>query len=108
MSDEITAIADNESRDVVEVLTKDGSTRTIPNGVAAQRDRLRIMSRQWLMERWSPQEYAPPNKMELTGAGGGPVLLEQLTLLAMKQIEAEQGKAEDLPVLNGPKGETER
>jgi hypothetical protein len=60
-----------------------------PNTVANQRDKLRVSTRQWLIERWAPGEFTPPAKLELTGKDGGPLLLEQLTLLAVKQVEQE-------------------
>jgi hypothetical protein len=29
------------------------------------------------MERYAPEEFAPPSKLELTGKDGGPILLER-------------------------------
>ena len=102
-ADEIAEIADDRSNDVFEIQTEHG-IKQIPNGVAPQRDRLRIGARQWLMERWNPEEFAPPSKLELTGKDGGPVLLEQLTLLAMQQIEAERDKPVDVTPVPGKLG----
>ena len=94
--DEIRAIADDDSRDLVKVPTADGE-RLLVNNAANQRDRLRIGARQWLAERWAPEDFAPPSRVELTGKDRGPLLLEQLTLLAVQQIEQDAKVVDGAP-----------
>lgn len=89
-ADEIKEISDDTGRDMVEIETKGGAVRVVPNPAAATRDRLQCDTRKWLMERWNPAKYGRQERLELTGAGGGPILLEQITLVAMQRIEAER------------------
>jgi hypothetical protein len=46
------------------------------------------------MQKWNPQRYGDAQRLELTGADGGPVLLAQLSLLAMAKLEAETAAAD--------------
>jgi len=98
MADEVLTIADDASNDFVKYQTRDGNVRLLPNHAAVHRDRLRCESRRWLMQKWNPAKYGDRNRLELTGAGGGPILLEQLTLVAMERLQAERAAA----AINGP------
>jgi hypothetical protein len=65
IAQECLAIADDESRDVSGELQ-------MPNGVAVQRDKLRIDTRLKLLAKWNPKKYG--DKQIMTGADGeGPV-----------------------------------
>jgi len=99
MAAEILEIADDSSADFIEFETPSGRIRREPNHELVQRSRLRVETRKYLMEKWSPKEYGNVNRLELTGAGGGPILLEQLTLVAMERLQAERAAAAS----NGPK-----
>jgi hypothetical protein len=59
---------------------------------------MRVETRKYLMEKWSPHHYGPIQRLELTGAGGGPILLEQITMVAVARLEAERAAAAS----NGP------
>jgi transposase-like protein len=93
MAEEIIEIADNSAADVLEYEASDGHIRAMPNHAAAARDRLRCENRKWLMQKWNPQKFGDTNRLELTGAYGGPILLEQITLVAVKRLEAERSSA---------------
>jgi hypothetical protein len=90
-ADQVIEIADDKTQDWIELTTKAGSKSRIPNHELVQRSRLRVDIRMKMMERWAPQFYGQASRLELTGAGGGPILLEQITLVAMRELEAERG-----------------
>jgi hypothetical protein len=90
-ADQVIEIADDKTQDYVEFETKAGSKRREPNHELVQRSRLRTDVRLKLMAMWAPKIYGQASRLELTGAGGGPILLEQITLVAMRELEAERG-----------------
>ena len=98
MAEEILEIADDSSADFVVFETPSGRIRREPNHELVQRSRLRVETRKYLMEKWSPHHYGPIQRLELTGADGGPILLEQITMVAMAKLEAERAAADS----NGP------
>jgi hypothetical protein len=74
IADEMLTISDDASNDFITYETRDGNVRLLPNHAAVQRDRLRCESRRWLMQKWNPQRYGgDAQRLELTGAGGGPI-----------------------------------
>jgi hypothetical protein len=89
-ADQVVEIADDNSTDWVEFETKAGNKRREPNHELVQRSRLRTDVRLKLMAMWAPKIYGQASRLELTGAGGGPILLEQITLVAMRELEAER------------------
>ena len=93
MAAEILEISDDASADWIEYETPTGRIRREPNHDLVQRARLRVETRKYLMERWSPHNYGPMQRLELTGAGGGPILLEQLTLVTMDRLQADRAAA---------------
>jgi hypothetical protein len=95
MADEIVEISDESSADWVEWEMRDGQIRGMPNPAAAARARLRVETRKFLMEKWAPKQFGSLQRLELTGANGGPILLEQITLLAMRELEAERAQVID-------------
>jgi hypothetical protein len=99
MAAEILEISDDSSADWIEYETPTGRIRREPNHELVQRARLRVETRKYLMEKWSPHNYGPMQRLELTGAGGGPILLEQLTLITMQRLAADRAAAAS----NGPK-----
>jgi hypothetical protein len=98
MAEEILQIADDSSADFAEFETPSGRIRREPNHELVQRSRLRVETRKYLMEKWSPHHYGPIQRLELTGAGGGPILLEQITMIAVARLDAERAAAAS----NGP------
>jgi len=98
MAEEILEIADDSSADFVEFETPSGRIRREPNQELVQRSRLRVETRKYLMEKWSPHHYGPIQRLELTGAGGSPILLEQITMVAMARLDAERAAVAS----NGP------
>jgi hypothetical protein len=90
MVEESLAIADDSGKDWIEYETVSGRVRREPNSEAIQRSRLRVDYRKWLAEKWAPKQYGATSRLELTGADGGPILLQQITLVAMRELEAER------------------
>lgn len=88
-ADQVVVIADDCAGDYIEL----PNGRLVPNNAKVQRDRLRCDMRWRLMEKLNPQRYGQQQRLELTGAGGGPLLLEQITLVAM----AERASAQKAP-----------
>jgi hypothetical protein len=77
MLDEIIEIADDASRDVVEVVTgvsedEDGSekerTREVERFTASARDKLRIDTRKWAMSKLAPKVYGT-KQVDITSGG---------------------------------------
>jgi alkanesulfonate monooxygenase SsuD/methylene tetrahydromethanopterin reductase-like flavin-dependent oxidoreductase (luciferase family) len=93
MAAEILEISDDSSADWIEYETATGRIRREPNHELVQRSRLRVETRKYLMEKWSPERYGAMQRLELTGVNGGPILLEQITMVAMAELEAERAAA---------------
>ena len=93
MAEEILEIADDSGNDWIEKETKKGRTWREPNNEAIQRSRLRVETRKYPMEKWSPHHYGAMQRLELTGPDGGPILLEQITMVAGARLEAERAAA---------------
>jgi hypothetical protein len=96
-ADQVTEIADANTNDWIELTTKAGSKMRIPNTELVQRSRLRTDVRLKLMAMWAPKVYGQKSQLELTGPNGGPILLEQITLVAMRELEAERASAQREP-----------
>jgi hypothetical protein len=92
MADEIVEISDDSSADWIEWEMREGQIRGMPNPAAAARARLRVETRKFLMEKWAPKQFGVLQRLELTGPNGGPLLLEQITLVAMRELEAERAR----------------
>ena len=82
----ILQIADDSGNDWIEKKTKQGRTWREPNNAAIQRSRLRVETRKYLMEKWSAHHYGAMQRLELTGPGGGPILLEQIAMVAVAKL----------------------
>lgn len=67
MAEDILDIADDGTNDWMEVERKDGSTYEMFNKEAAQRSKLRIETRKWLMSKMKPKKYG--EKLDLTSDG---------------------------------------
>ena len=93
MAEEILQIADDSGNDWIEKKTKQGRTWREPNNAAIQRSRLRVETRKYLMEKWSAHHYGAMQRLEVTGPGGGPILLEQIAMVAVAKLEAERAAA---------------
>ena len=78
MAEEILQIADDSGNDWIEKKTKQGRTWREPNNEAIQRSRLRVETRKYLMEKWSPHHYGAMQRLEVTGPGGGPMWLPKI------------------------------
>ena len=76
MAEEILQIADDSGNDWIEKKTKQGRTWREPNNEAIQRSRLRVETRKYLIEKWSAHHYGAMQRLEVTGPGGGPILLD--------------------------------
>jgi len=89
-AEELLEIADNSGGDVLEYEGSDGHVRPMPNNAAVQRDRLRSDNRKWLMGKQNPQKYGNTDRLELTGAGGGPILLAAIATAAVDALQADR------------------
>ncbi|UOR07185.1 hypothetical protein MUN82_08820 [Hymenobacter aerilatus] len=67
IADEILAIADDASRDVVEVEVGEDSTVERERFTATARDKLKIDSRKWLLGKLAPKKYG--DKVDVTTGG---------------------------------------
>lgn len=93
LMDEILDIADDATRDVVEITYGEGEDATTSERerfTAAARDKLKIDSRKWLMGQLAPKKYGP--KMTLAVKDENPIqslsdeeLLDELRKLAPPQ-----------------------
>jgi len=92
-AEELLEIADNSAADVLEYEGSDGHIRPMPNNAAVQRDRLRSENRKWLMGKHHPQKYGNTDRLELTGAGGGPILLAAIATVAVEHLQVERAYA---------------
>ena len=63
--DEIIEIADDGTNDWMEREAKDGSTYEVVNHEVVNRSKLRISTRQWVMERMAPRKYNPKSHEEV-------------------------------------------
>lgn len=69
LAEEILEIADESAADFTE--TEDG--KTVFNGEAVQRSKLRVDTRKWLMSKMAPKKYGDKITQELTGKDGKPL-----------------------------------
>ena len=63
------------------------------NGEHIQRSRVRIDTRKWMLSKMLPKVYGDKTEVAVTGANGGPVQSERVTVPA-DPIEAAQGISE--------------
>lgn len=68
--DETIEIADDKSDDAMEVPRKGKSFERILNREFVDRSKLRILARQWYIEKVMPRKYGPLLRSELAGADG--------------------------------------
>lgn len=78
LAEDILEIADDGRNDWMERLGPDGQPAGwVANGEAARRSQIRIDARKWLLSKMAPKKYG--DKVALTGDGGGPVLVHQVS-----------------------------
>lgn len=65
MAEDLLDIADDGTNDWMEVERKDGSTYEIFNKEAAQRSKLRVDTRKWLMAKMKPKKYGDRQEVDL-------------------------------------------
>lgn len=83
-ADELTAIADEQEYEKVEV---DGVPVAVKfDSVAVARNRLRIDTRKWVASKLKPKKYGDKVAHELTGENGGPI---QVTKILLADLEDE-------------------
>lgn len=87
-------ISDDEQHDWV--MTKKGP---LLNEVAIGRAKLQVWTRMQLLAKWYPAKYGEKTKMELTGANGGPVQIDDTQAAARLAalIATANKRAEDDP-----------
>lgn len=78
IADEQIEIADDASNDWMKRHNKDGSEEWVLNGEHVQRSKLRIHTRQQLLEKWHPKKYGAKVTAEHVGANGGAIQYERI------------------------------
>jgi len=69
LADELLEIADDGTGDTY--LDEEGVQRV--NSDVIQRSKLRVDTRRWLLSKMLPKKYGESSKLEVSGAGGGPI-----------------------------------
>lgn len=95
MADELLDIADDGANDWMEKNDPDNPGYQF-NGEHQQRSRLRVDTRKWYLSKLAPKRYGDRSSLELTGANGGPVSIndtERASRLAGLLALANQRKA---------------
>lgn len=72
--DEILEIADDNSRDIIEVENDDGTTYERVNHDHINRSRLRVDTRKWFASKVFPKRYGDKQEIEHTGKDGTPLI----------------------------------
>jgi hypothetical protein len=76
LADEILEIADDGLNDWMEKQNKDGqAVGWMVNQEAIMRSRLRVESRKWIASKLKPKRYGEKVSQEISGEGGGPIVL---------------------------------
>ena len=78
--DELLNIADDGRNDWMERQLPDKTKGWQENGEAIRRSALRVDARKWIVSKLLPRKYSDKAQVELTGAGGGPVQVQALTI----------------------------
>ncbi len=73
--DDVLSIADNSKNDWMEANGKDDAGWLL-NGDNIRRSQLRIDARKWMAGKLRPKKYGEFKAVELTGANGGPVVIQ--------------------------------
>lgn len=73
--DDVLSIADNSKNDWMEANGKDDAGWML-NGDNIRRAQLRIDARKWMAGKLRPKKYGEFKAVELTGADGGPVVIQ--------------------------------
>lgn len=74
-SDQILEIADESEFDTV-TTEKDGKEREMCDHEWINRSRLKVDTRKWLMAKLHPKAFGEKMETTLTGAGGGPLVVQ--------------------------------
>lgn len=88
IADELLEIADDGSNDWMERQGKDESGGWELNGEHIQRSRVRLDTRKWLLSKMLPKSYGDKSQVEVTGANGGPVQSQAVTVSVTDPVEA--------------------
>lgn len=75
MADELTDIADTPLLGVKKKTNEKGEVETTEGDMIEHR-KLQISTRQWIAEKLKPKKYGQFKAVELTGADGGPVVIQ--------------------------------
>jgi hypothetical protein len=88
IADELLEIADDARNDWME---REGGAEAVAfelNGENIQRSRVRIDTRKWLLSKMLPKVYGDKSEVAVTGANGGPVQSQSVTVSVNDPIEA--------------------
>lgn len=88
--DEMLDIADRAEQQKGKRKASDSKTRV-------NRDRLRVDTRKWIAAKLKPKKYSEKISTELTGAEGGPVIVEIVRFSDMKKDEGNDGGSSTPP-----------
>lgn len=104
IAEETLEIADDSRNDYVDRINeKTGQTTRVFDAENVQRSKLRIETRLKLLAKWSPRKYGDRTAVELTGADGGPVQINDTerasritAILAIAEARRAIANEEDL------------
>ena len=80
IADELLEIADDGRNDWMQRTGNDGGWDL--NGEHIQRSRVRIDTRKWMLSKMLPKVYGDKTEVAVTGANGGPLQSERVTVPA--------------------------
>jgi hypothetical protein len=76
IADEVFDVADDGSNDWIDRETKDGRIERVYDNEHAARSRLRFDARRWYLSKLAPKRYGDRTAVEVTGADGGPIQID--------------------------------
>lgn len=77
LADELIDIADDSANDYYDrPVGTEGETQRVVDAEHINRSRLRVDTRKWVASKLKPKRYGEKISAELTGAGGGPIIIQ--------------------------------
>src|SRR5579863_8557302 len=91
IAEEIQEIADDATNDFMTRVSETGVNKVL-DAEHVNRSRLRIDARKWLLSKLRPDKYGDDQRIQLTGAGGGPIEIAAVAeTLRARRIARNQG-----------------
>lgn len=87
MADEMLAIADDTTGDVIMVRNAAGELVEAENREFINRSRLRVDTRKWIASKLKPKRYGDRVTQEVVGKDGGPIQITGMEIISYKKQE---------------------